>query len=397
VTVTAVNTSNVATPNFGQEQTPEGVTLDANLVLPSGGNAAALNNPSAFGNFISGVATGITFNWPEVGIITLTPSLASGSYIGVGDVVGTPSGNVGRFIPNHFETTVVQTGAAPAILPMGCPGGLTCPTNISGASGMVYSGLPFFLQVTAKNAIGTGATTVNYQGSFARAVTVNAVAAVGSASLNPGGGVLVSATLLATDFALGSLGVLPPNRTYTLPAYAGTPLVGPTDFYVRAAESAGGDSVTSLQTVAANSKEAGLKVAYGRVSLPNVYGSELLPAMCMTASVQYFTGAFWTVSATDNASTLALTTAVIVKGPLTAAGLTQTFAANSACAVGTDACGLAGVGMFCAGQKYIRLAPAGVAGSATIALTVPSYLPSVAGRATFGIYKSPLIYRRENY
>jgi hypothetical protein len=28
---------------------------------------------------------------------------------------------------------------------------------------------------------------------------------------------------------------------------------------------------------------------------------------------------------------------------------------------------------------------------------VPSYLPSTSGRATFGIFKSPLIYRRENY
>jgi uncharacterized repeat protein (TIGR01451 family) len=397
VTVTAVNTSNVATPNFGKEQTPEGVILDANLVLPTGGVAASLNNPSAFASFVSGVAIGTTFNWPEVGIITLTPSLISGDYLGAGDVIGTPSGNVGRFYPDHFDTTVVQTGAAPAFMPLVCPSGLTCPTNASGASGMVYSGQPFALQVTAKNAVGAGATTVNYQGSFARAVTLSAVAAVGSASTNPGGGTLASTVLAASGFTSGNLGVLPPNRTYTLPGYVGTPVVGPADFYVRAAESAGGDGVTSLRTVAASSNEAGLKVAYGRVSLPNVYGSELLPAMCMSAAVQYFTGTLWTVSATDNATTLSLATPVIVKGPLTAAGLTQSFAANSVCAVGNDACGLAGAGMFCAGQKYIRLEPAGVAGSANIALTVPSYLPSTSGRATFGIFKSPLIYRRENY
>ena len=305
--------------------------------------------------------------------------------------------SLGRFYPDRFETSVIQTGTAPAITPMTCPIALTCPSNASDASGMVYSGQPFPLQITAKNGVGAGATTLNYQGSFAKAVALKAVAAVGSASLNPGGGTLASTALLASDFASGSLGVLPPNRTYTLPAYVSTPAVSPTDFYVRAYESTGSDGVTSLQTVAASSKEAGLKVAYGRVSLPNVYGSDLLPAMCMTASVQYFTGAFWTVSATDNASTVALATPVIVKGPLTT--LTQSFAANSssACPVGNDACGLTGAGMFCAGQKYIRLEPAGVAGSANIALTVPSYLPSTSGSATFGVYKSPLIYRRENY
>ncbi len=396
-TVTALTSTGVAAPNYGKEKIPEGV-----LLSPANAAAGMVTAPDIigdFGAFSGGVATGTAFSWPEVGIITVNPIVKDGNYLGVGNVTGSISGNVGRFYPDHFDTTVVQTGASPAIMPMLCPSGLTCPTNASGASGMVYSGQPFALQVTAKNAVGAGATTVNYQGSFARAVTLSAVAAVGSATTNPGGGTLASTVLAASAFTSGNLGVLPPNRTYTLPGYAGTPVVAPTDFYVRATESAGGDGVTSLRTVAASSNEAGLKVAYGRVSLPNLYGSELLPAMCMTAAVQYFTGTLWTVSATDNATTLSLATPVIVKGPLAAAGLTQTFAANSssACPVGNDACGLTGAGMFCAGQKYIRLEPAGVSGSANIALTVPSYLPSTSGRATFGIFKSPLIYRRENY
>jgi hypothetical protein len=35
--------------------------------------------------------------------------------------------------------------------------------------------------------------------------------------------------------------------------------------------------------------------------------------------------------------------------------------------------------------------------SANITASGPMYLPSTTGRAIFGIYKSPLIYRRENY
>jgi len=95
--VTATNFSGAATPNYGREVAPQGVTLGANLVLPAAGNAPALNNAAAFGSFTGGVATGTTFNWPEVGIVTLTPGVAS--YLGSGSVTGTPSGNVGRFIP----------------------------------------------------------------------------------------------------------------------------------------------------------------------------------------------------------------------------------------------------------------------------------------------------------
>jgi len=153
VTVTAVNTSNVATPNFGKEQTPEGVQLDAALVLPSGGNAAALNNPTAFGNFVAGVATGTTFNWPEVGIITLAPSLADGDYLGAGDVIGTTSGNVGRFIPDHFGVT----GSLVNRSDLAAPGGT-----------FTYMGEPMKLNLTVTAYNQAEGPTQNYTGSFAK-------------------------------------------------------------------------------------------------------------------------------------------------------------------------------------------------------------------------------------
>jgi len=151
-TVTAKNFAGAVTPNYGQEIAPPGVTLSANLVLPVGGNAATLNNASAFGSFSAGVATGTTFNWPEVGIITLTPGVAS--YLGSGAVTGTVSGNVGRFIPNAFaaglNTPVFGTGCA--------------------AGGFSYLGQPLtytvppVLTVTALSA--AGSTARNYTGAF---------------------------------------------------------------------------------------------------------------------------------------------------------------------------------------------------------------------------------------
>jgi hypothetical protein len=114
VTVTAQNYGGVPTPNFGRETTPATVTLTAALAAPSGGDAPALDNASAFGAFSAGAATGTTFDWPEVGIITLTPAVAN--YLGSGALTGTASGNVGRFYPNSFAVTrntpVFGTGCA---------------------------------------------------------------------------------------------------------------------------------------------------------------------------------------------------------------------------------------------------------------------------------------------
>jgi hypothetical protein len=151
-TVTAKNFAGVATPNYGQETAPQGVTMSANLVLPVGGDAAPLNNASAFGSFSAGVATGTTFNWPEAGIITLTPAVTS--YLGSGAVTGTASGNVGRFIPNAFAATL----NTPVF-------GTACV-----AGGFSYLGQPLtytvppVLTVTALSA--AGSTARNYTGAF---------------------------------------------------------------------------------------------------------------------------------------------------------------------------------------------------------------------------------------
>ena len=151
-TATAQNFLGAATPNYGQELAPPGVTLSANLIAPSGGDAAALNNASAFGAWSGGVATGTTFNWAEVGIITLTPAVAN--YLGSGAVTGTTSGNVGRFYPSNFSVAL----NTPVF-------GTTC-----GAGSFSYLGQPLTYTVApvatvTAQALG-GATTRNYTGAF---------------------------------------------------------------------------------------------------------------------------------------------------------------------------------------------------------------------------------------
>jgi len=113
-TVTAVNAVGVATPNFGQELSPASVSLTPTLVVPTSGDDPAV--AGSFGAFSSGVATATNFSWPEVGIMTLTPTTAN--YLGTSTVTGTLSGNVGRFIPNGFAVALNTPLFAPA-----CPAG----------------------------------------------------------------------------------------------------------------------------------------------------------------------------------------------------------------------------------------------------------------------------------
>lgn len=151
-TVTATTLSGSAAPNYGQETVPEGVTLTSALVLPAAGVNPALSNASAFATFSGGSATGTTFAWDEVGIITLTPAVADGDYLGAGTVTGTASGNVGRFIPFDFSVVTNAPELAPA------------------CGRFTYLGQPFsydtapVITVTARNA--GGVKTANYTGDF---------------------------------------------------------------------------------------------------------------------------------------------------------------------------------------------------------------------------------------
>ena len=155
-TVTAQTSSGAATPNYGKETSPEGVLLTPSLLLPSGGASGTLSNATiAGGSFSSGAATVTNLAFSEVGIITITPSAASGSYLGVGAVSGSTSANIGRFVPVGY---VLSGGTVTHRSGLGC----------SPVSAFSYLGENFRLDftLTARNL--AGATTQNYTGSFAK-------------------------------------------------------------------------------------------------------------------------------------------------------------------------------------------------------------------------------------
>ena len=105
VLVEARNAAGNITPNYGNEISSESITLNiAGLVFPAGGSLGVLANPSSFsattnaGEFANTILT-----WSEVGTFTVTASVADGDYLGAGNVVGSVSGNIGRFYPAEFE------------------------------------------------------------------------------------------------------------------------------------------------------------------------------------------------------------------------------------------------------------------------------------------------------
>ncbi|GLS24629.1 H-type lectin domain-containing protein [Marinibactrum halimedae] len=111
VTVQSLNSKGIITPNFGNESAPENVAVSmGNLVLPVGGNLPGLTTMGTFSpTTTAGEFEHDAIRWPEVGTITVVPSVADGDYLGEGNVTGSESFNIGRFYPAHYQLTSSMT------------------------------------------------------------------------------------------------------------------------------------------------------------------------------------------------------------------------------------------------------------------------------------------------
>ncbi|MDO8988724.1 MAG: LamG-like jellyroll fold domain-containing protein [Sideroxyarcus sp.] len=323
----------------------------------------------------------------------LSDVLINGRY---GCYVGNKTGFAfGRFIPDHFDTAIGTVAGVPMLCPAGqicpCPSGSICPPAAS--TGFVYSGQNFTTQVMARNL--AGGTTLNYYSNYAHAVTLGAWDAPGSVADQNPNGALANTAITAATFGAGVATTAIDRPLYTLDTVA----TAPTDIYLRATESAGGDGVTSRRASApATSVEGGVQVRVGRMKVSSAYGSEQLP-LPLTATVQYWDGTSWLTSSTDNVTSFNPATMLVTirKGPLLVGNVVVTNIGSVAVA---------------AGLRSFTVNRPGIAGSADILLggaDAPSYLltgsngeavnPGVAGLVTFGVYKgaNQFIYMREAY
>jgi len=306
-------------------------------------------------------------------------SLSSGRYgcnIGSGTL-----GPLGRFTPNHYQTVVTQ----------GCVAG-----------SFTYSEQPFSVQVTAHNSAGAITTRYDHATSgptYVKGVTLSSPAVSGS---------VTNGTVAANLFSLGGATVTnAPVFTF------GTVLAGPESIAVRATDS---DGISS-----SDFSEGNVDIRSGRLRLQNAYGSELL-ALPIPLSIQYWdtpTSA-WVANGADSCTAIAASDfalafpagtgsrpnnlgaceiAVTVSGsaPNYSVNLSKPGAGNSGWADVRLNLGAAASGSACAavGAGY-----SGVASTANTPWLQYNWAGSVADpavRATFGIYKSPLIYMRENF
>ncbi len=422
LTVTARNASNNATPNFGRESPAEGVQLTSALV----GGLGLVANP-ALGNgliagtaFTGGAATATNVTWGEVGIITLTPRLGDGDYLGTGDVIGTASGNVGRFIPHNFAVAFNDPAFAAACT----------------AGGFTYVGQPFVyaagmspvLTATARNL--AGGTTLNYRGTspasqaFFRITNGSLTGKTYSAA----SGTLDVSGITGTDPVIVDNG----NGTGTLTFNSGSGVA-----FTRGSPVAPFDADISLAIdvidadgVAYSSNPArfgqasagngidfpdGKAVRYGRLRLTGASGSQVLP-LRVPFEAQYWTGTFFATNTLDTCTTLTAGNVGMDNyiGNLNAGETTVTSVTALSAGRGTIVLGAPGAGNNGSVDLAFNL------GNGTAAAACPSFAPSAgagnlpwlrgqwcgaahdrdpSARARFGIRGGggERIYIRENY
>ncbi len=252
-------TDNTTTQNFGNEITPAipaNITTSAPTVtlVP---NAGTLINSANSASFTNGVGSK-TYNWSEVGIFNFSTTLTN--YLTSGDNIIGYAQNVGRFVPNHFNTSVTE----------GCVTG-----------NFTYSGQPFTVTATAKNV--ADGTTANYQNTFAFDTAISNAGDVAN---------FTNYTISANKFSGGTGFQNPVTLAYTFPAKETIPAI----LTLRAR-----DADTST---AAGTTEGTTEIRSGRARLENVFGPELTP-LTMPLNIEYYSDNTLIYDPTDQVTTQA--------------------------------------------------------------------------------------------
>ena len=382
--------------------------MTTTLVAPLAGD----NPPLAgiFGAFVNGQASGTNFNWPEVGIISLTPSVGDSDYLGAGDVAGAASGNVGRFYAHHF-TTALNT---PTFATSCASGSFTYVGEVFG-----YSNAPV---ITATARALAGEVAENYAGGFFK---------IDSSSLTAPLYTSTPATLDTSGLPAGDPIIAETGAgTGTLTFGSGTGL-----FYTRGTEQAPFDADIRLSIDVADSDgaaatnpvefgtvggilfDSGAEMRYGRGRLLNAYGSELVNLTVPFRTEYFVNAATGFVPNVDDSCTAPVSLSFVA--------FTDNLAAGETCVFDTGAPGSSGAGCAAPGPLALRYRAPPLGGdfnlhlqapgetndgSATIRADVPDWLefdwdsasPGLedpVGTAVFGIFSGSdrRIYIRELY
>jgi MSHA biogenesis protein MshQ len=279
--------------------------------------------------------------------------------------------NIGRFVPDHFKTTVTE----------GC---------VSGA--FTYAGQPFTVKVDALNYAGGNTTNYSTTTGYAKVVTLDDRNATAGNFGTP-----TTASIAATSF-LSGLGYY----TSTTPTFNFTTTPSaPATLSIRASDSDTSSTLTPLT-------EGQVHLRSGRLRLANAFGAEQLPLSVRTLT-EYWDGTRWLQNTADSCTSFNVPASGSGLALALAAGGTSSASMANGTASGTcttTTCG--GKGTFYLGDGRLLLsAPgAGKTGYVDITLTPPGWLlysgmnQNTTARASFGLYNQTgnarkIIYRRE--
>ena len=295
VTVTARNSLNNKTSNFGKESPPAKADVTFVRRLPTGTGVSNGTFAGTLGAFDSGVASSTDLSWSEVGTGDLAATLAGGNYLASGTTLVTTgstgvAGSVGPFIPDRFKVEAVNA----------------C------SSGFSFNDQPFTVQVTAQNS--SGITTVNHGAALPTSVLIGSTTYATKPDVTLD---VVSASPVVTNAALQSGAVTGASFVAgvgknTAVRYKFDKLSPPTTIGLRSTASFGSAGST-VSVVSSGMDNGSMALRSGRLKISNVFGSEKSGLDMMVQSQYWSASKAWVINALDSCTNLPAT-AVVLSG-----------------------------------------------------------------------------------
>ena len=313
----------------------------------------------------------------------LSTTLINGKY---GCSVGNQTNvTLGRFAPDHFIVSLPKLTAA-------------CSVGVA-FSYFGQDGFDTSFTLTAMNA--SGNTTRNYSGVFAHFDLTNYSGYGFRTSILPAGAILSSGRTAPTGTWGQGVAKVAAHHQISRPTAA----VPETLVVISASPS---DNETSSKTNVVSDK---VLLRYGRLQMKNVYGSEMLP-LPVPLEAQYWAAGGYYVTNRDDSCTVISTTSFVMTNYTKQLKPCNTYLSTSNGGVfregklpdpglvlsrpGTQNSGSVDLHLNLTANAYGMVCVQATDSPATAA-NLPWFGVNPVARATFGIYKSKLIYSRENY
>jgi len=400
---------NPHTPNFELDS----IGLRPIVIAPSGGNAGNLSISSFDFNLLNEGEEHHVINdqtISEVGVFSF--AIDDPTYYFEEELEIGTSPNMGRFYPDHFEVTNSENGAF---------GNNAC-------TGFSYSGQTFSyavnpqLQITAYNAATPDAVTQNYTGDFIKLTTADFDYTLPTTDANQLG--IDNASLVRInrfadtttiiDNADGSLEFAFGDDSYSY-LHESNSQIAPFSNAVDLQFTSITDS-DDVQTQALPStlQPSGEPIRFGRLSIANAHGSELVP-LAVAVQAEFFNGNNWQPNTLDQCTSFNMSPDFQLSNPETADGSLQAGTATMALDGDTTSATLTNNSPLANGVATMTFAAPGKDNQGYVDIQSQtslnfgwllgdydndgSYDDEATGRASFGVFKGSdnIIFRREIY